>query len=268
MNKKKLVLVVEDDARLVRFIRVNLEKEGYRVRSAESAGTAERVMERETPDIVLLDLALAGANGTEFVGKYRTSFNTPIIMLSSKADEGKVVNALKDGADDFVVKPFNMPEMVARIEAVLRRSKGAAAREGPAPLKLGDLTIDLALRTAKVGDTELDLTLTEYKLLAALAGNTGRVMYHKELLSNVWGAGYADEWEYLRTYVSRLRRKIEPDPSHPRYIVSRPGFGYVLRHPDAVPPGEEQAQQMRGTGVIATPVGQLMPGPRAVDRPG
>jgi len=262
VNKKKLVLVVDNDPRVVRFIRVNLESEGYRVRAADDADTAEKVMEREMPDMILFDLELADTDGVQFIQKMRSSSAAPIIAMSGKKGENKVVNALKEGADDFVTKPFNMPELLARIEAVLRRSGAVAAGQKPEPMKLGELTIDLALRNASMGNRELDLTLTEYKLLAALASNTGRVMHHKELLTSVWGAGYSDEWEYLRTYVSRLRRKLEADPSHPKYIVSRPGFGYVLRVPDASAlAGEPQVEQpLTGTTVTSDIHGRLTAG--------
>ncbi|MBI2958580.1 MAG: response regulator transcription factor [Chloroflexi bacterium] len=233
MSKKTTVLVVDDDVRLLRFVRANLESVGYKVLLAEDAESAMGTVEKEMPDLIILDIMLPGIAGFELARRIREFSAVPILMLTAKSEESDVVTGLRVGADDYMTKPFGVQELMARVEAILRRSGSSESPSvvGQDGVKVGDLSIDFLRRRVTVGDTEVELTLTEYKLLSELASNAGKVMLHGELLSKVWGPEYRNEWEYLRAYIRRLRRKLEKDPAHPRYILSRPGFGYVLARP-------------------------------------
>lgn len=229
MPTKTSVLVVDDDVRLLRFVRANLESVGYRVLLAEDAESAIELVEREMPELMVLDIMLPGVNGLELARRVREFSAVPILMLTAKAEESDKVAGLRIGADDYMTKPFGVEELLARVEAILRRSAGSDKVVGVSEgLDMGDLTIDMLRRRVLVRGQEVELTLTEYKLLSELARNAGKVMLHAELLSKVWGPEYRNEWEYLRAYVRRLRRKIEKDPAHPEYLLSRPGFGYLL----------------------------------------
>ncbi len=235
MSKKTTVLVVDDDVRLLRFVRANLESVGYKVLLAEDAETATGVVEKEMPDLIILDVMLPGIGGFEFARRIREFSAVPILMLTAKAEEADVVAGLRVGADDYMTKPFGVQELLARAEAILRRSgtpegNVTAGQDG---IRVGELSIDFLRRRVSVRGSEVELTLTEYKLLSELASNAGKVMLHSELLSKVWGPEYRNEWEYLRAYIRRLRRKLEKDPAQPQYILSRPGFGYVLAKPVA-----------------------------------
>ncbi|MBI2859767.1 MAG: response regulator transcription factor [Chloroflexi bacterium] len=233
MSKKTTVLVIDDDVRLLRFVRANLESVGYKVLMAEDAETGIGLVEKEMPDLIILDVMLPGLSGFELARRIREFSAVPILMLTAKAEEADVVAGLKVGADDYMTKPFGVQELLARVEAVLRRSGTPEGNTAPGQdgIKVGELSIDFLRRRVSVKGTEVELTLTEYKLLSELASNAGKVMLHSELLSKVWGPEYRNEWEYLRAYIRRLRRKLEQDPAHPQYILSRPGFGYVLAKP-------------------------------------
>ncbi|MDO8473211.1 MAG: response regulator transcription factor [Dehalococcoidia bacterium] len=233
MSKKTTILVVDDDVRLLRFVRANLESVGYKVFLSEDAETAIGVVEKEMPDVIILDVMLPGLGGIEFARRVREFSAVPILMLTAKTEEADVVAGLRVGADDYMTKPFGVQELLARVEAILRRagSPESSSSTGQDSVQAGDLAIDFLRRRVTVRGGEVELTLTEYKLLSELAANVGKVMLHAELLSKVWGPEYRNEWEYLRAYVRRLRRKLEKDPAHPQYILSRPGFGYVLAKP-------------------------------------
>lgn len=233
MSKKTTILVVDDDVRLLRFVRANLESVGYKVLLSEDAETAIGVVEKEMPDVIILDVMLPGLGGFEFARRVREFSPVPILMLTAKSEEADVVAGLRVGADDYMTKPFGVQELLARVEAIMRRSVSPESPSSPAQdgIRTGDLTVDFLRRRVTVRGSEVELTLTEYKLLSELAANTGKVMLHGELLSKVWGPEYRNEWEYLRAYIRRLRRKLEKDPAHPQYILSRPGFGYVLAKP-------------------------------------
>ncbi|HLC23761.1 MAG TPA: response regulator transcription factor [Dehalococcoidia bacterium] len=232
MPKKTTVLVVDDDVRLLRFVRANLETVGYKVLLSEDAETAIGVVEKDMPDLIILDIMLPEMGGLELARRMREFSAVPILMLTAKAEEADIVAGLRGGADDYMTKPFGVQELLARVEAILRRTGNSEGRAtGQDVVKLGDLSIDFLRRRVVVRGDEVELTLTEYKLLSELATNAGKVMLHGELLSKVWGPEYSNEWEYLRAYVRRLRRKIEKDPAHPEHILSRPGFGYILVKP-------------------------------------
>jgi DNA-binding response OmpR family regulator len=220
------VLVSDDDHRMRRLLRLNLEQAGYRVLTAEDGPAALDLTELEAPDLILLDIMMPGMDGFTFLQRVREFSDVPVILLTAKGEERDKVRGLDLGADDYLTKPFGPAEMLARVRAVLRRRQ--PSEEAPTELVLGDLTINLARRRVIRQGQEIHLTPTEYKLLHELATNPGRVILHGELLSRVWGSEYRDEVDYLWTYVRYLRNKIEPDPAHPRFILSEPGVGYLL----------------------------------------
>ena len=227
MARKKSVLLVDDDPQLTRLVRANLESSEYRVLSAADAPSALRILEEEMPDLVVLDIMLPGMDGYELCQRIREISLVPIIMLTAKGEDVDKVKGLKIGADDYVTKPFNVPELLARIEAVLRRSR-SPSEANPRVFTHEDIVVDFLRRRVTSGGKEVALTLTEYRLLSELVTNAGRVMLHRELLNRVWGPEYQDESEYLRAYIRHLRQKIEPDPHQPKYILSKPGIGYLF----------------------------------------
>jgi len=233
MTRQTCVLVVDDDPWLLRFVKANLEAIHYRVVTAEEATTAMELLARESPDLLILDIMLPGVDGYEICKHVRTFSMVPVLMLTAKIDEQDKVKGLQIGADDYLTKPFGVPELLARVEALLRRAKISQASPSAPTFSSGDLTVDLVRRRVTVRDQEIYLTPTEYALLSELAVNAGRIMLHQDLLTKVWGPEYRDEVEYLRAYVRHLRRKIERDPTHPQYILSRPGVGYTLASPTA-----------------------------------
>ncbi len=228
MARKLTVLLVDDDPQLVRLVRANLESSDYRVLSAADAPLALSILDQEIPDLLVLDVMLPGIDGYELCRRVREVSTVPIIMLTAKVEDADKVRGLKLGADDYVTKPFNVQELLARIEAVLRRAGSPAEANAPRIFTQGDVSVDLLRRRVTVAGREVPLTLTEYKLLSELVTNAGRIMLHRELLTRVWGVEYQDESEYLRAYIRHLRQKIEPDPHQPRYIISKPGIGYLF----------------------------------------
>ena len=228
MARKLTVLLVDDDPQLVRLVRANLESSDYRVLSAADAPLALSILDQEMPDLLVLDVMLPGIDGYELCRRVREVSTVPVIMLTAKVEDADKVRGLKLGADDYVTKPFNVQELLARIEAVLRRAGSPAEANAPRIFTQGDVSVDLLRRRVTVAGREVPLTLTEYKLLSELVTNAGRIMLHRELLTRVWGVEYQDESEYLRAYIRHLRQKIEPDPHQPRYIISKPGIGYLF----------------------------------------
>lgn len=231
MVKQICILVVDDDPRLVRFVKANLEALKYRVVTAGESAMALELLARETPDLVILDVMLPGMDGFELCEYIRSFSMVPVLMLTAKVDESDKVRGLQVGADDYLTKPFGVPELLARVEALLRRAKLADATQPNLTFISGDLTVDLLRRTVMVKGEVVDLTPTEYGLLYELTTNAGRVMLHEELLARVWGPEYRSEFEYLRAYIRHLRRKLEPDPKNPVHIVSKHGTGYMLVKP-------------------------------------
>jgi len=227
-GKKLKVLLVDDDPQLIKLVSSNLKSVGYTVMTALDAPLALDIIDREMPDLIVLDIMLPGIDGYEFCQRIREFTDVPIVMLTAKVEDADKVRGLKLGADDYITKPFNVEELLARIEAVLRRARPLEESNAPRSFVCGDLTVDFVKRRVTAGEREIPLTLTEYKLLSQLVSNVGRVMLHGELLNKVWGPEYTNELEYLRAYIRHLRRKIEPDPHHPRYILSKPGIGYVF----------------------------------------
>jgi DNA-binding response OmpR family regulator len=212
----------------VRWITVNLRASGYRVLTAADGQTALDLTASERPDLVLLDIGLPVLNGLEVCRRIREFSTVPIIMLTAKAAEADKVAGLDAGADDYLPKPFGPPELMARLRAALRRARYAESPTAEPSFQRGDLTIDFARHAVSRGGAPVTLTPTEYKLLVQLARHAGRVMVPEELLTAVWGPEYRDETQHVRLYVSRLRRKIEPDPEQPRYVLTKPGIGYLF----------------------------------------
>jgi two-component system, OmpR family, KDP operon response regulator KdpE len=222
------ILVVDDEPRYVRWISVDLRASGYRVLTAADGQTALDLTAGERPDLVLLDIGLPVLDGLEVCRRIREFSTVPIVMLTAKAGEADKVAGLDAGADDYLPKPFGPPELMARVRAILRRARYAESPTAEPVFQHGDLAIDFARHTVSRGGEPIDLTPTEYKLLVQLARHAGRVLVPEELLAAVWGPEYREETQHVRLYVSRLRRKIEPDPEQPRYVLTKPGIGYLF----------------------------------------
>ncbi len=223
---RELVLVVDDEPRMTRFIRMNLELEGYRVIEAYNGLQALDKVRTNLPALVILDAMMPELDGFETLEILRETFSIPVIMLTVRADEEDKVRGLELGADDYVTKPFSTRELVSRVKAVLRRTQSPAA-QAQGILRIDDhLSVDLNSQHVIVEGQRIKLRPTEFRLLYHLIENAGWIVPHETLLAKVWGHEYREEIHYLRLYVTYLRKKIEPDPSHPRYIFTERGVGY------------------------------------------
>jgi two-component system KDP operon response regulator KdpE len=232
MDRKDSVLVVDDEPRLVRLVREVLQAVGYRVITAGDGKAALEKVALELPDLILLDILLPrDMDGYEVCRRVREFSAVPVIMLTAKAREADKVKGFEAGADDYLTKPFSSKELLARVQAVLRRSKAPEEVRANARFACGELDINFAQHRVFVRGQEVPLTATEYELLRQLALNANCVMLHEQLLTSVWGPEYRDDVDYLRAYIRYLRRKIERDPSNPEYIVTTPGVGYMLACP-------------------------------------
>ncbi len=222
------ILVAEDEAPLRDFVCRNLRARGFTVFEAASGLEAMAVWEREQPDLLVLDLMMPHMDGLEVCRRVREQSTVPIIVLTALDAESDKVAALDLGADDYLTKPFGVEELLARVRAALRRTRWAAQPQPQASgaRRYGPLEIDLDAHVVRKDGAEVRLTPTEFALLAELVTNAGKVLPHRLLLQRVWGHGYGDEADYLRVYLVRLRRKLEPDPAHPRFLVTEPGVGY------------------------------------------
>ena len=230
--RKATIVVVDDEPRLVRLVRANLERLDYRVLPAGNGKAAIELVETEDPDLVVLDLMMPGMDGYEAARRIREFSQVPIVMLTAKVETSDKLKGFDLGVDDYVTKPFSPEELVARIRAVLKRSQALPEPKTRPTFQAGDLTIDFARRRVTARGAEVRLSPTEYRLLSVLANNADRVMVHEDLLHQVWGPEYRDETEYLWVYIRYLRQKLEADPAHPKLIVSEPGVGYMLRKPE------------------------------------
>ncbi len=217
------VLVIDDDPQLLRALRITLRAAGYDVDTAADGRTALRQAAAIHPDVVVLDLGLPDLDGTEVLAGLRPWYPGAVLVLSARADSQDKVHALDAGADDYVTKPFDMGELLARLRALLRRGPGDPADP---VVRTEHFTVDLASRQVTVDGVPVRLTPTEWALLAELVRAPGRLVGQRQLLQSVWGPTYEKETNYLRVYLAQLRRKLEPDPAHPRYLLTEPGMGY------------------------------------------
>jgi len=221
------ILVVDDEPQILRALQTSLRGAGYEVDTATTGEQALTQAAVRPPDAVILDLVLPDRRGTDVSRELRAWSSVPIIVLSVVGDEREKVAALDAGADDYVTKPFSVDELLARLRAALRR----AEPPGEPVVTIGDLTIDFEKHAVSMNGAAVSLTPHEYALLTLLARNEGKLLTHRTILREVWGRAYADESHYLHVYVSQLRRKLEPDPARPRYILTEPGAGYRLVDP-------------------------------------
>jgi two-component system KDP operon response regulator KdpE len=217
------VLVIDDEPSILRALRINLTARNYEVSTACDGTSGLAAISRERPDAVILDLGLPDMDGTQVIHGVRGWSTTPIIVLSVWGAEHQKVAALDAGADDYVTKPFGMDELLARLRAAVRRA--APAPDEPV-VATQDFTVDLAAKRVTRDGADVRLTPTEWQLLEILVRNRGRLITQKQLLQDVWGPSYGSESNYLRVYVAQLRRKLEPEPSRPRYLLTEPGMGY------------------------------------------
>ena len=219
------ILVVDDEAQMRRFLSGALTAHGHHVLAVDSGAQALRELPGFHPDVVLLDLSLPDLDGVEVLRRVREWSGTPVLVLSVREREEDKIAALDAGADDYLTKPFSMGELLARIRVALRH---AAHTDDEPIITSGALTIDLARRRVTESDREISLTPTEYEILKSLAAHPGRVLTQRQLLRQIWGPQFEQETHYLRVFMSQLRRKLEPDPSRPRYLLTEPGVGYRL----------------------------------------
>jgi two-component system KDP operon response regulator KdpE len=223
---KPLILLVDDETPVHRFLGASLPAHGFRLLGAQTGKDGLARAADYSPDVVLLDLGLPDMDGLEVTRRIREWSNMPIIVLSARGQEKDKIAALDAGADDYLTKPFSTGELLARIRVALRHA-ARLADDTPQPVfSAGDLRIDLAGRRVHVGDHEVHLTPIEYKLLSVLVRHAGKVLTHRQLLNEVWGPHHTQDTHYLRVHMAQLRRKIEPDPAQPRYLLTETGVGY------------------------------------------
>jgi two-component system KDP operon response regulator KdpE len=229
-DEKELILLIEDEPQMRRFLRITLQSQGYRLVESETGLDGLLQAASRNPDVVLLDLGLPDIDGLEVTARLREWTATPIIVISAREQEQDKVKALDAGADDYLTKPFSAGELMARIRVALRHAmRQRAGRQEPVFI-LHDLRVDLAQRQVFLADREVHLTPIEYKLLITLIRHAGKVITHRQLLTEVWGAAHANEVQYLRVYMTQLRHKLEADPARPRFLMNEPGIGYRLKY--------------------------------------
>lgn len=227
MDNVTTVLIVDDELAIRRFLRASLPEHEFRTLEAESAADAVRLTATHNPDLILLDLGLPDGDGIDVTKRIREWSQIPIIVLSARSDESDKVLALDCGANDYLTKPFGVAELLARIRVALRISK--RTDEGSSSFQTGELKVDFATRQVFLRGKEVHLTPLEYKLLSTLVRHAGKVLTHKDLLTQVWGAAYAKENHYLRVFMGQLRHKIEEEPAKPKFLTTEPGVGYRFR---------------------------------------
>ena len=224
-----LVLVIEDEPQMRRFLRAALTASGYRCLEAATGALGLAEVATRNPTVILLDLGLPDMDGLEVTRRIRSWAKTPIIVLSARGQELDKVDALDAGADDYLTKPFGVPELLARIRVAIRHKDEQPGMPIEPVVTFGDVRIDLAERRVTVRDEPLHLTPTQFKLLAVLVRHAGKVVTHGQILNEAWGPAYAAEKQYLRVYMGHLRSKLEPDPARPRFLITEPGVGYRLQ---------------------------------------
>ena len=228
MSGREQILVVDDDPLVVRLLRLHLDRAGYGVRSATTGQQAIDDSVEELPDLVILDVMLPDLDGYEVCRQLREFSLVPVILLTAKGEQVDKLRGFELGADDYLTKPFAPQELLARVRAVLRRSRQAAEPTSRALLQCGDIVVDLVRRRVTARGEPVKLTPTEFRLLEQLAVNAGKVLPHAQLLTQVWGSEYRDDRDYLWAYVRRLRLKLEANPDKPVHIRSEAGFGYLM----------------------------------------
>jgi two-component system KDP operon response regulator KdpE len=243
-GKQSNILVVDDESQITRVLRTALSGHGYLVRTAGDGDEALEIMRQWTPDLVITDLSMPNMGGLELCRRIRSKSGVPIIVLSVRGEEKPKVEALDSGADDYVTKPFNMNELVARVRANLRRASRPAPEENAPSITAGDFHIDLLTRLVKVKDREVRLTPKEFDLLIHLAKNPGRVITHHALLAAVWGGMSTQQPEYLHVFVNHLRKKLEPEDGSARYIVTEKWVGYRFEPGDRVDSGGSSSAEV------------------------
>ena len=233
MSRRISVLVVDDEPRILRFVRAELESDGYRVLAATSGRQAIDLHETERPALVILDLIMPDMDGFDVLRRIRVSARTPVIVLTARASDVDKIRGLDLGADDYLTKPFNPEELAARMRAVLRRTQGPGSADYRDRFVAGQVEVDLDRRRVTVAGEEVSLSPTEWQLLANLISNAGRVILHEDLLGMTWGPEYRNDLQYLRVWISRLRRKLGERPGRPSLIRTVPGVGYIIKEPEA-----------------------------------
>ena len=226
MNDKQRILVVDDEPQITRVLRRSLTSHGYDVRVAAEGLAALQTFGDWPPDLVVTDLSMPGTDGLQLCRNLRAISQVPIIVLSVRGEEKTKVQALDSGADDYVTKPFGMDELLARIRAALRRAAAVKTEEAAPVLEVGDFRVDLENRSVAVKGSQVYLTPKEYDLMVYLVSHPGKVLTHRTLLTSIWGGESAEQTEYLRVFVGQLRKKVEPEPAAPRYILTEPWIGY------------------------------------------
>jgi two-component system, OmpR family, KDP operon response regulator KdpE len=225
MTAKVRVLVVDDEPQILRTLRINLKARGFDVTTASTGAGALTAAGRTNPHVVVLDLGLPDIDGFTVLAGLRGWTNVPVIVLSARTDASDKVQALDAGADDYVTKPFGMEEFLARLRAAVRRGSAAAETEHPV-IETSAFTVDLRSKKVTREGVNIHLTPTEWGILELLVRNEGKLIGHSEILNQVWGASYVTQTNYLRVYLASLRRKLEPDPTHPRHLLTEAGMGY------------------------------------------
>jgi two-component system KDP operon response regulator KdpE len=223
-----LVLLVEDEAQMRRVIRASLAAHGYQVTEAASGAEALALATSRNPDVILMDLGLPDIDGIDLTRRLREWSRVPVIVISARGREADKVSALDAGADDYLTKPFGVDELLARIRVALRHARESQHAD-ETPFEFGNVRIDLARREVKVGNRDVHLTPTEFKMLSLLAKNAGRVLTHRQIIREVWGPSYAGQNHHVRVHMAELRKKIEADPARPQLLLTEPGVGYRLR---------------------------------------
>ena len=220
------ILVVDDEPQIARTLRINLTARGYDVLVAHDGTSALRAATDRKPDLVVLDLGLPDIDGTTVIERLRRWTTTPIVVLSARTDATDKVQALDAGADDYITKPFGMDELLARLRAAIRRTSTSGLEDMESTVETDTFSIDLAAKKVHRGDLSVHLTPTEWGILEILVRNKGKLIPRKQILRDVWGPEHQSQSHYLRVYLAQLRRKLEPDPAHPRHLITEPGLGY------------------------------------------
>ncbi len=231
MRDKGKLLIIEDDSDLVKALEVYFSEAGYNVFSAVDGREGLQRLYAERPDIVILDILIPKLDGWQVIQRIRDLSDVPIVILTARIQEDERVKGLRLGADDYVVKPFSLKELEARVEAVLRRAREARSEKSAILFADGQLVVDADKLAVTRDGKHIDLTPTELRLLLFLAENTGRVLTHKQILDKIWGSEYGEDVDYVKLFIYRLRRKIELDPKHPQYILTERGIGYRFVKP-------------------------------------